>query len=137
MGSSPGAVYWMENSCNTIWNLKNFPQVYTSQKFYFSFFLPPGPIDYAEHVIQRSQEGYARVKQSSNIHLVFWCLQGHELTTLDHEPVALTTRPWLLAIIFFYYKSLQKLVILISLRVYSRIQNTKETEIELPTQTGL
>ena len=66
----------------------------------FFCFLPPGPIDYAEYAIQGSQEGYAGGNNQHNIHLVFWCLPGRELTTLGHESAALTTRSWLLAIMF-------------------------------------
>ena len=51
-------------------------------------FLPLGPIDYAEHVIQGSQD----VMPGETINIVFWCLTGHELTTQGHESSALTTR---------------------------------------------
>ena len=61
----------------------------------FFFFLPLGPIDYAEHVIQGFQEGYVVWNNQHNIHLVFWCLSGRELTTLGCESSALTTRPCL------------------------------------------
>ena len=59
----------------------------------YSVFLPPGPIDYAGHVIQGSQEGYAGRNNQHNIHLVFWRLPVHALTTLGRESSALTTRP--------------------------------------------
>ena len=56
---------------------------------YFIFinnnFLPPRPINYTEHVIQKSQEGYAGWNNLQNFHLVFWGLPGCELTTLGHE----------------------------------------------------
>ena len=46
-----------------------------------------------------SFKGLRRVMPGEhNIHLVFWCLLGRELTTLGHESAALTTRPWLLAV---------------------------------------
>ena len=64
------------------------------------FFLPPGSIDYAKHVFQGPQEGYAGGKNQHNIHLVYWCLPGHDLTTLGHESSALTTRPLLFKIKF-------------------------------------
>ena len=35
-----------------------------------AFVLPPGPIDYAEHVIQGLQAGYAGLNHQHNIHLV-------------------------------------------------------------------
>ena len=54
------------------------------------------------------REGYAVWNNQHNIHIVFWCLPGRELTTLGHESAAITTRPWLLALInlTFYSYSL-------------------------------
>ena len=59
-------------------------------------FLPPGPIGYAEQVIQGWQDGFAQWNNQHNIQLVFWCLPGCEFATLRHESSALTTIPWLL-----------------------------------------
>ena len=52
-------------------------------------FLPPRPIDYAEQVIQGSQDGYAGWNNQHNIQLV----SGAESNS--HLVPALTTRPWL------------------------------------------
>ena len=51
------------------------------------FFLPPGPIDYVEHGIQGSQEGYAGRNNQHNIHLVFWCLPGLNLQLWAMSPL--------------------------------------------------
>ena len=50
-------------------------------------FLPPGPIDYAEHVIQGSQAGYAGWNNQHNIHLVFGAeVQTHNLLIMSRLP---------------------------------------------------
>ena len=64
------------------------------------FFLLPGLIDYAEHVIQGLQVGYAGWINQRNIHLVFWCMPdvNSQLWVVSLLPY---TKPWLLAKLMF------------------------------------